>query len=177
MISRALNTNQANQMLASHFFVFVRFGIIGVTAGAIYLLVMWGADLLLSFKRIEVVSIASLFPKVVSVVDMFPSSGVSDLVLNFNFRYIAIVSVAYIAATVFHYLANRHFTFGAVKGRHQQQIIRYLIMWAINYLLVIIIVGVCVEQFQFSPYIGTCISIPFTMTVNYILATYWVFRV
>jgi putative flippase GtrA len=176
MISRALK-NPASSALVSHVLVFARFGMVGATTAAVYFLVMWGTDSMLSFNHIEVISVDNLFPRMGSVVGMFPSLGVNDSVLSFNLKYITVVSVAYIVSTVFHYLANRHFTFEAIKDRHQNQIIRYLVMWTINYLITIVIVGVCVEQFQFSPYIGVCISVAFTMFIGYFLARYWVFKV
>lgn len=176
MISSAIK-NSANSLFVSHFFVFARFGIVGATTAAVYFLVMWVTDSTLSNNDITVISLASLFPRVVNVVGMFPGLGISDPVLSFNLKYIVIVSVAYIVSTIFHYLANRHFTFGAVKDRHRHQIIRYMAMWTVNYLITIVIVSVCVERFQFSPYIGVCISVAFTVFIGYFLARYWVFKV
>lgn len=99
----------------------------------------------------------------------------ADSMLGLN--YIAAVSVAYFVSTVFHFLANRHFTFGATEDRHQHQIIRYIVMWLINYLTTIFIVSVCVERFLLSPYIGVCVSVVFTMFTGYVLARYWIFKV
>lgn len=100
---------------------------------------------------------------------------VADSILAFN--YIAAVSVAYFISTIFHFLANRHFTFGAVKERHGHQLIRYLVMWILNYLITLAVVGVCVERFLLSPYIGVCVSVAFTMFTGYVLARYWVFKI
>ena len=91
--------------------------------------------------------------------------------------YIGALSFAYFASTVFHFLANRYFIFAAAHGRHERQIARYLIMWAINYLITILVVGLCVEKFDSSPYIGVCVSVLFTMYVGYVLGRYWVFNV
>lgn len=95
----------------------------------------------------------------------------------FGFNYIAAVSVAYFVSTVFHFLANRHFTFGAIKEQHGYQIIRYLVMWVLNYLITIVVVSVCVERFLLSPYIGVCISVVFTVFIGYVLARYWIFKI
>jgi putative flippase GtrA len=91
--------------------------------------------------------------------------------------YIVAVSLAYFVSTVFHFLANRHFTFAAAHGRHNSQISRYLLMCFINYLITILVVGLSVERFQFSPYIGVCVSVMFTMCIGYVLGRYWVFNV
>lgn len=100
---------------------------------------------------------------------------VADSVLLFN--YIAAVSVAYVISTIFHFLANRHFTFGAVKEHHGYQLFRYLAMWGLNYFITVAIVGICVEKFLLSAYIGVCVSVAFTMITGYILSRYWVFRI
>lgn len=176
-MSLATIKNSANVLFASHFFVFARFGIVGATTAAVYFLVMWCTDTLLNLNNIALISLASLFPKVVSLVGLFPRLGVSDSVLGFNFKYIAVVSLAYVISSIFHFLANRHFTFGAINERHGDQLFRYMVMWAINYLITIVIVSICVERFLFSPYIGVCVSVAFTMFIGYFLARYWVFKV
>jgi len=91
--------------------------------------------------------------------------------------YIGTISLAYFASTVFHFLANRHFTFAAAHGRPRSQIVRYLLVCFVNYLITIIVVGLCVESFHFPPYIGVCISVLFTASVGYMLGRYWVFEV
>jgi putative flippase GtrA len=100
---------------------------------------------------------------------------VADSILGLN--YIAAVSIAYLVSTVFHFFAHRHFTFGALGNRYRHQVIRYQAMWIINYFTIIIVVGICVEQFLLSPYIGVCVSTVFTVFTGYVLARYWVFKI
>lgn len=95
----------------------------------------------------------------------------------FGLPYIVAVSLAYFMSTVFHFLANKHFTFDAALSRHERQIARYALMWFINYIITILVVGLCVERLHLSPYIGVCVSVLFTMCVGYILGRYWVFKV
>jgi putative flippase GtrA len=94
-----------------------------------------------------------------------------------EFKYIASVSVAYVVSTVFHFLANRHFTFAATQGRQHSQFIRYMALWVINCLITILVVGFSVEQLLLSSYIGVCVAVLFTMCTGYVLARYWVFKV
>lgn len=100
---------------------------------------------------------------------------IADSVLEAN--YIFAVSTAYLVSTIFHFVANRHFTFGATKGKHYHQAVRYLVLWLINYLITIAIVSLCVEKFLLSPYLGVCIAVIFTVITGYSLARYWVFKV
>ena len=97
----------------------------------------------------------------------------SDLLLHLP--YILVVSLAYSGSTLFHFLANRHFTFSATNGYPSVQMFRYLIMWCINYFITILVVGLCVELFHLSPYMGVCVSVLLTMCVGYFLSRYWVF--
>jgi len=94
----------------------------------------------------------------------------------FGFQYIAAVSLAYFISTVFHFLANKHFTFSAGHGLYGNQIARYSLLWFVNYLITIVVVGLCVEKLKFSPYIGVCVSVLITMFVGYVLGRYWVFN-
>ena len=91
-------------------------------------------------------------------------------------QYTVAVSLAYFVSTLFHFFANRHFTFGAARGHRKSQIVRYLLMWFINYFITMLVVGLSVETFHLSPYIGVCVSVLFTMCVGYILGRYWVFK-
>jgi putative flippase GtrA len=92
-------------------------------------------------------------------------------------RYIAFVTLAYSLSTVFHFLANRLFTFSAARARLKSQITRYIIMFLVNYLITILVVGLCVEKLHMSPYTVIIISVFLTMCVGYILGSYWVFKV
>ena len=95
----------------------------------------------------------------------------------FGSNYITAVSVAYFVSTAFHFLANKYFTFRAAKEEHVHQIIRYLVMWFVNYLITIVVVSVCVARFLMSPYIGVCISVVFTVFISYALGRYWIFKI
>ena len=95
----------------------------------------------------------------------------------FGLNYIAAVSIAFFVSIVFHYLANRHFTFGAVIEQHWNQIKRYLWMLILNYLITIAVVSVCVEFFLLTPYMGVWISLVFTTWTGYFLARRWIFNI
>ena len=112
----------------------------------------------------------------------FTTAAIYFLVMWFmdailGIQYTVAVSLAYFVSTVFHFLANRHFTFDAAHGQNGSQIVRYLLMWFINYLITILVVSLSVETLHLSPYIGVCVSVLFTMCVGYILGRFWVFKV
>ncbi len=130
--------------------------------------------------KFEIVSHIHAFAKfgivgAVTAAIYFLIMWVANSMLGLN--YIVAVSVAYFCSTAFHFLANRHFTFRASKEQRGQQVMRYLVMWILNYLITIVITSVCVERFSLSPYIGVCVSVVFTMCTGYVLARYWIFKI
>ena len=94
----------------------------------------------------------------------------------FGVPYVLGVSLAYFVSTIFHFQANRHLTFASALGYQRLQIIRYLILWVINYLITMLVVILVAELFHLSPFIGVCISVLFTMCGSYMLSRYWVFK-
>jgi putative flippase GtrA len=92
-------------------------------------------------------------------------------------HYIVSITAAYFTSTTFHFLANRHFTFSAVDESHSNQLLRYAVMWLVNYAITLVIVSLCVKHFGLSPYIGVCISVVVTVMTGYLFSRFWVFRV
>ena len=95
-------------------------------------------------------------------------------VLELN--YMLAVSVAYIFSTIFHFFANKIFTFKSASTASYMQLGRYAVLWIVNYFVTLIVVRVAVEGFSQSPYLGVCISVPITMGIGYLLGHYWVFK-
>lgn len=96
---------------------------------------------------------------------------------NFGIGYIISISLAYAVSTCFHFLANRHFTFDAKFGRRDIQLLRYMVLWVINYMVTLFVVNRCVEYFGFSIYLGVCSSVLVTTFIGYFLSRYWVFKI
>jgi putative flippase GtrA len=93
-----------------------------------------------------------------------------------GWSYLVAVTAAYFVSTLFHFFANRHFTFGAGSDSLRRQILRYSAMWLINYAITVLVVSFCVERVGLSPYVGVCISIAATVFLGYFLSRYWVFK-
>ena len=94
----------------------------------------------------------------------------------FSIPYVLSISLAYSVSTVFNFLASRHFTFSILNRGADGQIVRYLILWAINYLITILVVRLCVHGRNLSLYTGVSIALVFTTAVGYILSRFWVFK-
>ncbi|WP_145573394.1 GtrA family protein [Yersinia alsatica] len=91
--------------------------------------------------------------------------------------YLFTVSLAYFISVLFHFFANKYFTFSiSTLGESKAIIVRYLFLLILNYFITISIVGFCVDVLYFSTYISVCISAVFTMCTGYLLARYWVFK-
>lgn len=95
-------------------------------------------------------------------------------ILDFGYRIA--VSVSYVIAVSFHFLANREFTFSASDGVVRKQIIRYLIVLLLNYLITICVVSYLVDSLVFSHYLAAIIAIGATVTVGYFTSKFWIFN-
>jgi putative flippase GtrA len=85
------------------------------------------------------------------------------------------VTVAYVLAVSFHFLANRKFTFRVLDKRFIHQSIRYLGVLLINYLITLGVVSFLVDKFGVSTYSSAALSIVITVSIGYVFAKYWVF--
>jgi len=86
------------------------------------------------------------------------------------------VSVSYITAVTFHFLSNRLFTFQAGNANVLKQLVKYLMVTLINYLITIVVVDTCVKILYLSPYIGVMASIAMTVLIGFLLMKFWVFN-
>lgn len=98
-----------------------------------------------------------------------------DFVMSLQYK--VGVSIAYLVSTTFHFLANRYFTFSASDGHQGSQLVRYMVLWLVNYLLTMAVVSFCVEVIKLSPYLGVCLAVLITNTTGFILSRNWVFKV
>ena len=96
---------------------------------------------------------------------------------NFVFNYLISISLAYIIATCFHFLANQDFTFDAKFGRRDIQLLKYIVLWVINYVVTLFVVNRSVEYFGLSIYLGVSASALVTVFIGYFLSRYWVFKI
>lgn len=96
---------------------------------------------------------------------------------NLEFNYLISISLAYLIASGFHFLANRYFTFNAKYGRRDIQLFRYIVLWIINYIITMFVVNRSVEYFGLPIYVGVCASVLVTVFIGYFLSRYWVFKI
>lgn len=86
-----------------------------------------------------------------------------------------VVSVSYLMAASFHFFANRKFTFVASGGDVRAQVIRYVSILLLNYLITIGVVSYLVDFLFFSHYVAAVIAIGLTVAVGYLTSKFWVF--
>lgn len=95
---------------------------------------------------------------------------------SLRFHYTLSVTIAYVVAVVFHFIANRLFTFGSEKTNVLIQLPKYLILLLINYFLTIFIVRFVVDKVGLNAYYGVLASVPFIMVIGYVLSKFWVYK-
>jgi|GEM_PF-716650 len=85
------------------------------------------------------------------------------------------VSISYLAAVTFHFFSNRFFTFQAGNANVYRQLVKYIAVTCLNYVITIVVVDVCVKIFFLSPYIGVMAAIATTVMTGFLFLKYWVF--
>jgi len=86
------------------------------------------------------------------------------------------VSVGYLFAAILHFLANRTFTFRAGTHHLANQLIRYVGLLILNYLITLMVVSFCVGRLGLSPYLSATLGVVLTVGVGYSASKLWVFR-
>lgn len=97
------------------------------------------------------------------------------LLENAGFDYKIAVAIAFIMSIVFHFLANRYFTFAMDGPSRLGQVVRYLAIVFINFLLMVGVTTLLVEILRWGAYVGTALSIMSTVLIGYFGSKYWVF--
>jgi putative flippase GtrA len=115
----------------------------------------------------------------------FLTVGALAAILNFSLfslcwgwlkiNYSLAISISYMSSVIFHFTANRRFTFNSHPKNTFQQISRYAVMVAVNYCLTLLVMHYVVAVLGWSPYWGTIAAIGMTVGTGYILAKFWVF--
>lgn len=85
------------------------------------------------------------------------------------------VTVAYILSVIFHFVANRRYTFKSHGNNLWGHLKKYIVMIIINYLITMFIMYIVTESLLLSPYYGIVLSIGATVGIGYFLAKFWVF--
>lgn len=111
--------------------------------------------------------------------------GASTAVLQFltlafllekvRFNYKIAAALAFVISVVFHFLANRYFTFRMNGPPRLAQVVRYLAIVLINLLLTVGVTILSVEILHWGAYVGTALSIMSTVLIGYFGSKYWVF--
>lgn len=91
-------------------------------------------------------------------------------------NYQLAISLSYVLSVIFHFTANRRFTFKSSNANFFPQISKYLIMVSINYLITMAVMYYVVTILSISPYIGSISAIATTVGIGYLLARFWVFH-
>lgn len=90
--------------------------------------------------------------------------------------YIGAVAIAYSAAIIFHFLANRRVTFNAEGAELWRQLPRYIALALLNYVIQLGVIRVCYGMYGIDFYTSTFFGVMLTMITGYFLMNSWVFK-
>ncbi len=94
----------------------------------------------------------------------------------FSLHGVLPVSLAYLASVAFHFISSRQFTFKAVGGSVSGQVIRYLTMVGLNYLVTAVTVYFFADYLQYPTYIAAGFAVAATLVIGYGMTKFWVFK-
>lgn len=92
-----------------------------------------------------------------------------------SLNYAVSISFSFILSVIFHFTANRYFTFKSRDVNFYHQLPKYLSMVLFNYVVTLCVMYFVVELRHLSPYLGNVIAIGMTVMTGYMLSRYWVF--
>lgn len=119
-----------------------------------------------------------IFPLVGALTAILYFSLFSLLWYGFKIHYGIAVSIAYLTSATFQFFANQRYTFQNREKRWHKifyQMVRYVIMVLINYVITLAVVYFVVEVLRFSPPVGVVVTVGITVFSSYLLSRYWVF--
>ena len=92
-----------------------------------------------------------------------------------NFPYPVSIGFAFVIAMSFQYLANKYFTFG-VTSASIGEVARYLAAAALNYVVSVLVVWVCLDILNISTLSASVSSAFAAAFAGYFLSFFWVYR-
>lgn len=94
-------------------------------------------------------------------------------IVGLNYKIAA--TLAFIMSVIFHFFANRYFTFNITGSPQFKQVTRYLAIVIVNCSLTVGVTTLSVETLRWGAYVGTALSILSTVLIGYFGLKYLVF--
>lgn len=94
----------------------------------------------------------------------------------FQFPYQLSIALAYGTASVFHFAANKYFTFSASDYPVKHNLFKYFILAIFNYLIQLIIVATLFRYLSLNFYFSIFAATVFITLFSYVVLDKWVFR-
>jgi putative flippase GtrA len=111
------------------------------------------------------------------IVTLFIYYAILGIFFSFlGLQYREAVTIAYSASIIFHFLTNRKFTFNSGEKIIRNQILRYLLIALLNYIIQLGAIILFYEMFGVNFYLSTLFGIMLTMVTGYLLMNSWVFK-
>jgi putative flippase GtrA len=90
-------------------------------------------------------------------------------------NYHLAATIAYVLSAIFHFTANRHFTFRSHTAKLHYQASKYLILTLLNYTITMSVITFCIERLTLNAYFSMIIAIAANTATNYLMSKFWVF--
>lgn len=94
----------------------------------------------------------------------------------FGIRYQYAAAFAYFSSVLFHYLANRRFTFELCGVGGAKEILSYSLLVVFNLIITMLVTIYVVEVLDLTPYLAAAFSIAVTIGVTFAVSKYLIFN-
>ncbi len=101
----------------------------------------------------------------------------SMLTTGLGLEYRLGISLAYVAAVLFHYHMNRIYTFKAMSSSQIYQVSTYGLLLAVNYGINLLVAYLCITMAGMNPFFGAIIAMVSTVFTGYNVSKFIVFKV
>ncbi|WP_159077396.1 GtrA family protein [Polynucleobacter rarus] len=86
------------------------------------------------------------------------------------------ISVGYICSVVFHFLVNRRYTFGQKGNWSVTELLRYMTVAVLNYVLTVVVVSLLTQNTTIGLNLVVACAILTTTSFGFLASRYWIFR-
>jgi putative flippase GtrA len=95
---------------------------------------------------------------------------------TFKLPHATAISIAYLSSVIFHFGANKTFTFKNRDTDVLKEAGRFFCVVLINYVITMSVVFVVVDWGGYSTYLGALLGIAATVGLGYLMTKFWVFH-
>jgi putative flippase GtrA len=93
-----------------------------------------------------------------------------------GFTHLLSITISYFLAILFHFMANKKITFKVRNNTNQKEVIYYLLIAGVNYIIQLLINYTLINLFGLNIYVSALVGICCTVILGFLSLNFWVFK-